>query len=165
MGRRLRSASVLFSVLAALTVPIQALAGEQVPLKGSETGQFSLTPGGVCPAGSLQIDVAGSGNATHIGDYTVAARECLNPTTLLVFSGGVTIAAANGDTIIGTYSGEVSITAEGVLTYEHDVEITGGTGRFAEASGSYHANGLLTGPDTYSQTLAGTVSSPGAAKP
>lgn len=161
MATRLRRAGLLLVVFSALALPIQALAGEQVPLKGSDTGQFSATPGGICPAVSLQVDIAGSGNATHVGKYTYEARECFNPTTLL-YGGAFTLTAANGDRIVGTYSGKVFISAE--VAYEQNVGITGGTGRFAGASGDFHVSGLITGPDTYSQTLSGTVSSPGAAK-
>jgi hypothetical protein len=50
-----------------------------------------------------------------------------------------------------------------VITYEEDLVITGGTGRFAGANDQLHVSGvanLATGE--YSQTLSGNVSKPGA---
>lgn len=149
-------------VVAALVLPIGAQAGAQVPLKGSDVGGFTL--GVACAPGSAVVDIDGTGNATHVGRYVYAALECFNPTTLL-YTGTFELTAANGDTIAGTYSGEVVSIVGSVGFYEQDAVATGGTGRFAGASGEFHVSGeanLATG--AYSQELEGTISSVGASK-
>ena len=160
--RRLRQAGLLFVVFAALALPIQALAGAQVPLKGSDVGGFTL--GAACAPGSVVVDIDGRGHATHLGRYLYEALECFNPATSL-YTGAFELTAANGDTIRGTYSGEVVSIVGSVAFYEQDAAITTGSGRFARASGEFHVSGeadLATG--AYSQQLEGTISSVGASK-
>jgi hypothetical protein len=161
--RRLQSTGGLLVVLVALALPIQALAGAQVPLKGSDIGGFTFPA--TCDSGAaLVVDIDGTGNATHVGRYAYSALECFNPDTLL-YRGEFRITAANGDTVHGTYSGEVVDIVGTVGLYEQDAVITGGTGRFAGASGEFHVSGeadLATG--NYSQELTGSVSSAGSAK-
>jgi hypothetical protein len=154
----------LLVVLAALTLPVQAFAGPQVPLKGSDVGGFTLTPGGVCASGWFQVDINGAGNATHLGRYTYGAIECFNPTTG-AFAGSFTLTAANGDKVDGTYAGQVSATLDpNVAAYSEQAIVTGGTGRFAGATGTLEINGLANlATGEYSQTLSGDLTSPGAA--
>lgn len=163
--RKIRIASVITMALAfglAGLAPQPALAAAQVPFKGSDRGVFTVP--GPCDGG-LQVLISGVGNATHLGRYVYASTECFDPATG-AFAGTPTLTAANGDTIVGSYSGQVFPTDDpNVITYEEELVITGGTGRFAGASGQVHGSGvanLATGE--YSQTLSGTVSSPGSAK-
>lgn len=162
MGTWLRRVGLLFVVLAALALPMQALAGEHVPFKGSDSG--TAGPGThACSASFSPLELTGSGKATHVGRYTYHAHECLNFATL-TFSGVFWITAANGDTISGTYAGTAEVVGNFILYEQHNV-VTGGTGRFAGASGQLHANGVVN-PATleWSEESSGTVSSPGAAK-
>jgi len=144
-----------------LALPLGALAGSQVPLKGGDVGGFG--PGDhACSPGYDALDIDGVGHATQVGRYTYHADECFNGATLL-FTGSFSITAANGDRITGTYSGEVPVIAFPLAVYEQDMIVTGGTGRFADASGQLHGRGvanLATGD--YSQELAGTATSPGS---
>ena len=134
-----------------------------MPLKGSDAGGFG--PGDhSCALGYDSLDIDGTGNATHVGAYAYHADECFNGATLL-FDGSFTITAANGDTIVGTYSGSVPSIDFPVAVYEQGAEITGGTGRFAGATGEFDVSGLANlATGAYSQALSGVVSSPGAAK-
>lgn len=151
------------AVVAALAMPLGALGGSRVPLKGEDAGAFG--PGDhSCAPGYGSLDIDGTGNATHVGKYAYHADECFSPTTLL-FDGSFTIIAANGDSIVGTYSGNVPSIDFPVAVYEQDAEITGGTGRFAAATGEFHVSGLANlATGRYSQELSGVVSSPGASK-
>src|SRR5262249_45012382 len=63
----------------------------------------------------------------------------------LSVTGTETYVAANGDELDGTFSGE-SVIGTGTVTGTNVVTITGGTGRFADAIGSFH--------ETFSGTLA-----------
>lgn len=134
----------------------QAL-GAVVPFKGRDVGGFELP--GTCSDGSAQVVISGSGTATHLGRYTFASNECFDPTSG-EFSGTPAFRAANGDTIVGTYSGQVFGTDDpDVIRYEEELRITGGTGRFSGASGTITVLGLADLASlSYSQTFTGTLS-------
>jgi hypothetical protein len=161
--RRLLGVAGLLAALAAMALPAPALAGEQVPLKGRDSGGFTLTANG-CGAGVFAVVVDDEGQATHVGAYAYHSNECFNPATG-EFGGIFTITAANGDTLTGIYAGSV-VGADGDLAfYEQDNVITGGSGRFAEASGSFHLSGIANlATLESSQKISGTASSPGSAK-
>jgi hypothetical protein len=159
----LSKACGLLVVLAALALPVQALAAKQVPLKGHDRGSFTLTPEG-CGVGVFAVVVDDAGNATHLGAYAYHSNECFNGATG-EFSGTFTITAANGDTISGTYAGVVVAVVGDLAFYEQANVITGGTGRFAGASGAFHLSGIANlSTLASSQQIAGTVSSPGSTR-
>jgi hypothetical protein len=150
-------------VLAALALPLQALAGGQVPLKGSDSGSFTLEADG-CSPGVFEVVIDDAGTATHVGAYAYHAIECFNGATG-AFSGTFTITAANGDMIDGTYAGQVVGVVGDLAFYEQDAVITGGTGRFAGAGGEFHLSGIANLASLESsQLISGTVSSPGSLK-
>ncbi len=138
----------------------QALGADEVPFRGSDVGAFDLP--GSCPDGSLEVVISGTGRATQLGAYMYTANECFDPLSG-TFGGAPTLTAANGDTIVGTYAGQVFATTDpDIITYEEGLAITGGTGRFAGATGSLHINGVANlATLEYTQTLIGTVSTPG----
>jgi len=150
-------------VLVALALPMHAAAADQVPFKASETGTFQLL--GPCETGGIVVDVTGTGYATQLGNYSAHYRECLFPATGAVTAGSFTLTAANGDMVLGTYGGQAFPTDDpNVLTYEDPGVITGGTGRFAGASGSVTQSGLANlATGEYEGTLTGSVSSPASA--
>lgn len=157
-----KTVAVLFA-LVALALPIYAAAAAQLPFKGSEDGTFQFAD--PCETNGVIVDVTGSGHATDVGKYTVHYRECLLPATGVVEDGSFTLTAANGDTLFGTYGGQASPTSDpNVIAFDDPGVITGGTGRFAGASGTLDQSGvanLATGE--YAATLTGTVSSPASA--
>ncbi len=95
-----------------------------------------------------------SGNFTHLGKFQGVAD--------LVASTAVWT-AANGDTITNQTTNFVLVeeVSPGIFRYEQTLVITGGTGRFANATGSATATGLInvvTG--AYDGKLTGTISRP-----
>jgi len=159
-GRRLRWAAVAVVALAGLAVPLQAVAGAQVPLKGADSGTWGE---GSHACGALfPVFVTTAGVATHVGRYAYSSQECVDFGTS-TYAGVWQITAANGDPISGTYAG--SFTIEGaIIAYEQENTVTGGTGRFAGGSGSFHVSGLASLDDfSDTQVLRGWISSPGAA--
>jgi hypothetical protein len=141
----------------ALAVPLHALAGgAQVPYRGSDSGGYTVP--GTCEPGIFQIDINGTGKATLVGRYAYHADECYDPIASMV-SGQFTLTAVNGDTLFGTYSGP----CVGDSCAEKAV-VAGGTGRFEGAQGEFDVIVVVTGPATYSETVSGTLSSPGSAK-
>ncbi len=136
--------------------------GQEVPFKGRWEG--ALTARTVTPP-FLNISFEGAGNATHLGRFTVDIRIVLD-TRDRTLTGTYEFTAANGDTLTAGFTGESPLTAPGVpQTSVLAATITGGTGRFASASGNFTvesavdlATGLTTG------SFEGTISSPGASK-
>jgi hypothetical protein len=109
------------------------------------------------------VVINGTGRATQLGAYTYTATECFDAASG-TFAGSATLTAANGDRIAGTYEGQVSATADpNIIAYQEELELSGGTGRFAGATGILRVDGVanLSTLD-YSQTLTGTVSRPGS---
>jgi hypothetical protein len=147
-------------VLGALALPTHAAAADRVPLKAAETGTFRLL--GPCRTSGVIVDVTGGGHATHLGDFTTHYRECFVAATGAVTDGSFTLTAANGDTISGTYGGQVSPTGEAtVFAYDDPGDITGGTGRFADAGGVVDTRGVVNlATGGYSGTITGRVSNP-----
>ena len=164
VSRRVQHVGVLLVVLAALALPMQALAGVHVPLKGSDAGTWGP---GIHACGTLfPVRVDGAGVASQVGSYTYASQECVDfgvyPFALL---GIFTITAANGDAVIGTYTGTAVFADDGVtILYEQQVSVTGGTGRFAQANGQLAVTGIASSDGTYVQRVTGVKTSVGASK-
>ena len=106
------------------------------------------------------VEPTGSGNATHLGLFTNTGKVSFTPDAsnpyILHPSGGGVFTAANGDKLnFVIISGALDLTT-GIGT--GDFEFTGGTGRFANATG--HTSGViqqnvLTG--AYELTLVGNI--------
>jgi hypothetical protein len=129
-----------------------ATAGEAVPFKGSDSGVARIvrTSGDVIRT----VDVA-TGHATHLGRYTLEGAEDVNVVTGRITHGSFLLIAANGDTLRGTYSGTAR---PGLTGYDVSGPITGGTGRFAGASGTLTWHGDFD-PSTFtlSDEVTGTL--------
>lgn len=152
---------VLALIVGQMALTNVAFGAENVPFKGTDQGGFQLP--GACAGGSLEVVLNGTGHATRLGAYTYAATECFDAVSG-AFAGSATLTAANGDTITGTYQGQVSVTADpDVITYQEELKLTGGTGRFAGATGTLQVAGVADlSTLAYSQTLTGAVSRPDA---
>ena len=126
----------LFFALVATTallanVAVSATAAE-TPFKGKvnavETGTI------VGPTRFLVRD--GGGTATQLGKYTEHITMQINlPTRHSMVA--ATFTAANGDTLTATVEGQATPASPGVLSIVEVYSITGGTGRFADATGSF----------------------------
>jgi hypothetical protein len=134
-----------------------ALGADELPFRGSDHGGFGVP--GPCPGGE-EVVINGTGHATHLGAYSYKATECFASSG--TFAGSATLTAANGDTFVGTYEGRVSGTNDpDVLAYQEELELSGGTGRFAGATGTLHVVGAANlATLEYEQILTGTVSWP-----
>src|ERR1044072_3998066 len=127
---------------------------------------FSLNGGGVAvpivnESGQvIGIDATGSGNGTHTGLFTTLGKVFFSPDpndpTQIIPSGEATLTAANGDklTFVVADGSQSLITGIGTGHFR----FTGGTGRFANATGlnSYVVEqNFLTG--AYTVTAVGTI--------
>ena len=112
-----------------------AAAATALPFRGSvtadETGQFQ-------PPNLVHSQDVGTGNATHLGRFAWFS-------TFTIVQGGdgigratgtAVLTAANGDQLFATFTG-VGMLVNGVADVHEAYVITGGTGRFADASGSF----------------------------
>lgn len=151
--------------LAVLATARPAAAGELVPFKGTDSGMVQVVGQ---PPGTTEVitqDVS-SGHGTHVGAYTLVGQETIDLTTLAISNGLATLTAANGDQIFLAYSGQaMPASTPGFLTSTFTATITGGTGRFAGATGSLtfsSIGSLATGQ--FTETVTGEITSPGAAK-
>jgi len=126
----------LFLALVATTallasVAVSATAAE-TPFKGSVNAVETGTTVG--PTRFLVRD--GGGTATHLGKYTEHITMQINLPTRHSM-GAATFTAANGDTLTATVEGQATPASPGVVSIVEVYTITGGTGRFAGATGTF----------------------------
>ena len=105
------------------TVPADG-GGSNRPFKGIVAGAIT----GIAPSGALVV--VAIGEATHLGNFTRTEYVFLGPGGAI--AGSLVFTAANGDQLSADFSGNFTspTTAEGTYT------LTGGTGRFRDATGT-----------------------------
>lgn len=125
------------------------------PLKSTGSGTISYIPGG-CGDGTLQFRSDGTGNSTALGLQTQVTTFCISMTTGQVIGaiGGVGT-AANGDKLYYTLAGAGMDPATGFMFQQY--VFTGGTGRFAEASGNMTLLYTVNTPTNYEYTGEGSI--------
>jgi hypothetical protein len=115
------------------TTPIGG--AKRVPLKGSWSGETVSADFSNFPP-IVGVVAAGSGQLTHLGRYTMTS-----PHTTDVFTGETIgdqiFTAANGDMLTAFCAGFPQFQPDGTVVGGLDCDITGGTGRFEGATGSY----------------------------
>ncbi|MCI0541619.1 MAG: hypothetical protein L0Z50_40995 [Verrucomicrobiales bacterium] len=133
------SKTIMYLSLAAILLTT-ALAGSKEkmrPFKGSaealELYDLQLP--------TLFVDASGSGHATHLGQFTYTYEAIVNfPAGTAV--GSACFIASNGDAIFAEFTGLGQAT--GTLSFiVEKFTITGGTGRFEGATGSFTMERLL----------------------
>ena len=136
-------------------------AAQEVPFKGRLAGTQSATP---LEPPFVFVNGSATGTATQLGLFTVEFPHTVNFATR-VGEGTYTFTAANGDTLTADFTGQ----AEGAPPLISIVEyatVTGGTGRFAGATGTFtvrrqfnQASGATEG------SFEGMISTGGAGNP
>jgi hypothetical protein len=163
---------VILSTAMLLASPGQAVAGTVVPFRATYHEQVAFSP---CGASLVCVDARGVGLATHLGKGTdVNSAGTVDFSTspcATIQSPLASLIGANGDTVTVSLSGTgcpTSVFGLDVLTGTYTV--TGGTGRFAGASGGGTLDGLSQ-VDTScfcraatTLTFTGNVSSPGSGR-
>ncbi|MEO5997501.1 MAG: hypothetical protein ABIN89_12250 [Chitinophagaceae bacterium] len=131
----------------------QDLQKKAVPFKG----KFTLIGESISP---IHLQFNGTGEGSHIGKFTLVDQVYLDrsiPNTAI-------ITAANGDQILTTFSATaVEAGPNGTRLVTNYNIITGGTGRFAGATGNFISHAILstnttTGITTGSDSFDGTIS-------
>ena len=127
----------------------EAKGGSELPFKGTYEGLETV---GTVPS-HHHLDA--TGNATHLGRFTVVADWTLAPTGNF---GTSTWTAANGDEFSTRFTRN-GVFVPPTATFTETHTITGGTGRFANASGTFtvvQTRGLSM-PYNNSATIDGTI--------
>ena len=144
------------SLTMALALP--AAAQQQVPFKGTFQGKDAVDP--------PTITTSGTGLGTHMGEFSLTQE-----TNLSTLNGSAHWVAANGDSIETAFISlpDFSTEALGYITVTETHTITGGTGRFAGAQGSFilertHLVALSAdGTHVTFGSFHGSITAPGAA--
>ena len=117
----------------------QAQAGAELPFRGSFAGTSAAAVDcpPTCPPTTLTITATSTGEATHLGHFTLAAVEIVNLATNSG-TGTYTFTAANGDQLFTTtVGGEDGFIPPNISKVTQLATVTGGTGRFAGATGTF----------------------------
>ncbi len=160
--------SLVLSVAALALAP--AVQAAVVPFSGT----FSNTnppaaPGGRCAA--LTVDIGNFGpfyatGTSNLGSFTGSQSHCLDGGPPIVpgtpdrpyYDGLFTYSFASGDTLSGTYTGLLSNAGTpGLIDNVQHFLITGGTGLFASATGSFLGTGQIVfgaGPPAATLTIS-----------
>ena len=154
------------AVVAVLGASGPAAAGDLVPFHGRLVGDVTnppLDPPVVFP--HLSVLVEATGQATRLGRFTLEFPHIVDLRDSSAI-GTYTFTAANGDTLTADVVGQGTPTGTpGVFYIVEVATITGGTGRFAGATGSFTVERLsdrIAG--TTVGSFEGTISSRGAGK-
>ena len=133
---------LLVGLVAAFAVSLASAAvgaaAAETPFKGTVTAVETGTV--VFP--TRFVDREGTGTATYLGRYTERVTMVINIPTLSS-TGAATFTAANGDTLLATVAGQATRTSPTTLSIVEVYTITGGTGRFADATGSFTLESTL----------------------
>jgi len=143
----MRAVLIAAALLVTFAGPVSA--GEHVPFKGTLAGTATVTP---LDPPLVAVRLEATGTATYLGRFTLVAPHVVNQATR-VGIGTFLLTAANGDTITADFAGLATVVEPpNVISISETATVTGGTGRFAGATGSIHvqrmfnrATGVTTG--------------------
>ena len=128
----------LVAAFAVSLVSVASAVAAETPFKGTltalETNQL------VFPILSVNRDATGT--ATYLGKYTEHATFQVDVRTGSA-TGTATFTAANGDTLSASVVGQATRIGPTVLSIVEVYTITGGTGRFADATGGFTLESTL----------------------
>jgi hypothetical protein len=160
MKRHSFAAGLALAVLAVLGLARPVAAGDEVPFKGRLRGVVTVTP---LDPPFVFVLVEATGNATQLGRFTLAIPHVVNRANATGI-GFYQFTAANGDTLSAHFTGQATPSPiPGVLYIVETATITGGTGRFAGATGSFISERLFDPvAGTTIGSFEGTISSRGA---
>ena len=138
----------------------EAQGAVQLPFRGTFTGESRgvLNCPPTCPPTILRVTGTDTGEATQLGHFSAVYEDEADLATA-TGTGTFTLTAANGDKLFTRYAGGQT----DVSTVTLVATITGGTGRFARASGTFTIirTGVVdfaTGTGTESGSFEGQIS-------
>jgi len=146
---------LLFLIILANTSFAAPAMEKQLPLKGSL--KATETQGGLPPF--IQVNLTGQGNASQLGLFTYQLHAVLDVRVLHADEASAPLIAANGDMIFSEGEDQGRLTSTlGVVSIVEIFNITGGTGHFEGASGTFVVQRLVHRPTLTSVgTIEGTL--------
>lgn len=138
-------------------VASNAKMAKSLPFQGTYTTSSEILQ----PAPFLHTRITGTGQASHLGKGTFVALSALNFTTPPPFllGGTATFTAADADEFYTTFQGTATPNGQGALNVSMLHTITGGTGRFKNATGSFEGYTVAVPSHTEASIdYAGTIS-------
>ncbi len=148
----------LLAVLAVLGAFPVAFATHSTPFNGSFSGSFTITS----TTPTTKATITATGHLEHLGKTTFAGKATMTGTSEC---GGFTateqetFTAANGDQIFASATDVACPTSNpNIIHVTASATITGGTGRFAHASGSFttQVTAAAASPTATTGTISGT---------
>lgn len=124
------------------------------PLKSTGSGTISYIPNG-CGDGTLKFKSVGTGNSTALGLQQQITEFCMNSLGQPISAIGGVGTAANGDKLYYALVGAGVDEATGFMFQEY--VFTGGTGKFAEASGNMTLLYTVNTPTNYEYKGEGSI--------
>lgn len=121
--------TVLFLTAA---LPGAVAAEKEVPFRGT----LQAVETHVVQFPTLTVAGSGTGSATQLGKFTMTFDATVNLLTR-VGIGSTEFVTANGDSIFTDFVGQSTVTGPNQVSIVEIYTITGGSGRFADATGSF----------------------------
>jgi len=134
--------SLFVGLVAAFSVFLASVAVSAVAAETPFKGTVSVVETGTTVFPTRFLDQEGMGTATYLGRYTEHVTLVINLPTLSS-TGAATFTAANGDDLLATVAGQATRTSPTTLSIVEVFTITGGTGRFADATGTFALKSTL----------------------
>lgn len=143
--------------------------GQTIDFEGTRENVNPLSPPGTgrcSPPYFNTVEIhpgaVSSTGTSNVGTFVSDQSHCIDsPPPTATRDGEFTYTFAAGDTITGTYTGNVTAgSTPGVFDAVENLVVTGGTGRFAGATGTITGSGALAfanGNGTYSGALTGSI--------
>jgi hypothetical protein len=136
--------SLLLCVLASMFLLLSCKKEAPQPKCSPIKGSYTTTNEVLSPPPMLQQRITGIGHSTHLGESKFVAISTVNLTTPPPFklAGTATFYAANGDVFYTVFSGTSTPNSDGTSAVAFTHDITGGTGRFKQATGRFTGNAI-----------------------
>jgi hypothetical protein len=122
----------LAALTLSLTIAAVSAGASETPFKGT----VSAVETGAVVFPTRFLDREGAGTATYLGRYTEHVTMLINIPTLSS-SGTATFTAADGDTLLASVAGQATRIGPTTLSIVEIYTISGGTGRFVDATGTF----------------------------
>ena len=168
MMKTIRRSNIYLAMAAMILTGALAMAAAQntvrgqnhVPFEGALQGQDTDIGG---PDTAFVVDTSGTGIGTPVGQFSFTQETTVN-LNAGTETGSAHWVAANGDSIYTTIAGSGEPLASGLIRITEIHTITGGTGRFAGAQGSFTVDRLAS-PTTFTThgSFHGSITAPGLA--
>jgi hypothetical protein len=145
---------LLVGLVAAFAVSLASFAVSAAAAETPFKGTVNAVETGMVVPPTRFLDREGTGTATQLGRYTEHVTMAIDLPTMSS-TGAATFTAANGDILLATVAGQATRTSPTTLSIVEVYTITGGTGRFADATGGFTLNSTL---DQVTGVSSGTFS-------